>query len=230
MPPESMYTVVVQDRAYQLTRAQIEFDSSNYFTMCFRGDSNEVQTRRLEVSRDPATFGYNVNYLSGYEIFPPTYNGSLGTIRETLMHKLRVDAAFFQLDGLVHLIDTVLVPYVEDMKLNERYLAFLGTYRTLHPELDDPADGMRKVIMWRTMSLTDKMRAKTPFDELESPDSGWDFDEYDTLAVVQENLKDKLGKRYIQNWRLVGYRSECKAEKFRYWNIVLVERLVMASK
>ncbi|CAE6442491.1 unnamed protein product [Rhizoctonia solani] len=190
----------------------------------------EPAVLRYLVFRDPATFGHIVNYLSGYEIFPPAYVEPSSSIYDSFMRKLRVDAEFFQLDGLVHLMDKILVPYVEDMKPNERYLAFLGTYRTAHAELEDPADGVRGVIIWNTLSLTDKMRAKAPFNELESPLSGSDFDDYDTLAAVQKILKEKLGKRYLQDWRLVGYKSECEAENFRFWNIILVERIMMASK
>ncbi|CAE6513440.1 unnamed protein product [Rhizoctonia solani] len=227
---EPVYTVIAQGRAYQLTRSQIEFDSPNYFTMCFLGDFKEAQTRRLDISQDPVVFSFIVDYLSGYQILPRGHVNSLSTTTDMTLNKLRTDAAFFQLDGLVHLMDSLLIPYVEIMKPTEKYLAFLGTYRPIDRNLETTAEVFNNVHRWSATALTTKKRARAPFDELESPHSGSDFDDYYTVAAIQDILLLKLGKGYLQHWRLIGYKSEYDKKTHRCLNIILVERLVMASK
>ncbi|CAE6535324.1 unnamed protein product [Rhizoctonia solani] len=102
------------------------------------------------------------------------------------------------------------------MKLTKGHLAFFGTNYTLHPDMVDPTERLRRVILWNATPLTDKKRTRAPFNQLESPHSGPDFDDYDTLAAVQEILKENVGKRYryLQNWRLIGYKSKYEKDYF----------------
>ncbi|KAF8592808.1 hypothetical protein BDV93DRAFT_567380, partial [Ceratobasidium sp. AG-I] len=68
--PEEIFTVVVRDQRFVLSRSQIDFDAPNYFTMCFLGDFTESQLRQVELSRDPHLFKIIVDYLCGYTVLP----------------------------------------------------------------------------------------------------------------------------------------------------------------
>ncbi|GAB1524733.1 hypothetical protein RhiTH_007887 [Rhizoctonia solani] len=208
----------------------IEFDSPNFFSTCFQSGFQEAHTGRLSINRDPAVFEYIVSYLSGYEILRPVSRGPLqlaAALDKTLLYNIRTDAAFFQLDGLVHRVDSILIPYVDTMKLNERCLAFLGIYlpTNIRTTLEVPGKAFTGVTEWKTTPITAKVRARAPFNQLEIPYSGSNFDDFHTLAMVQQVLREKLGEQYLKHWRLVGYQSEYEEDAFRYLNIILVERI-----
>lgn len=101
-----MYTVVVRDRAFLLHRFQIEHDSPNFFTSYFLnalGDGTNKNTQ-LRIFRDPDVFELVLRYLNGYQVVPiqdrfvPT-----GSTPEVTLADLRVDAEFYQLQGLLDL-------------------------------------------------------------------------------------------------------------------------------
>lgn len=96
------YTIHVRDEVFHLTKDQVEFNSPNYFTSCFFGDSVESQTRTLRLFRDPDLFKIVIDYLSGYQVLP--LHGSVIPKRMSLelaVRNLRVDADYYLLDGLV---------------------------------------------------------------------------------------------------------------------------------
>ncbi|KAG8727965.1 hypothetical protein FRC11_012075 [Ceratobasidium sp. 423] len=243
MPNEDIYQVVVQGKVFWLTRSQIEFDSPNYFTTSLLGDFRESQTRHLDVSRHPGLFKIITQYLSGYEVLPLSYLLiPKDMTSEATLANLRADANFYQLDGLVHGIDALEIPYVATMKPGERYLAFLGTYdrfrhsedpgdtnpltsRTCTDELLPSAKLITGVLKWSVTSLPRDRQAEPPFNNLKSPESATTFDELHVLAAVQGVLMGKLGKRYRNHWRLVGYKTKFASTPTRYQNTILVERV-----
>ncbi|KAF8712329.1 glycosyl hydrolase 7 (cellulase C) family, partial [Rhizoctonia solani] len=98
------YTVVVRDRFFKLTKAQMQRDAPNYFTSHFLDSSGQCLTRIMEISRDPFLFELVLKYLNGYQIFPihPTLVPPCST-PETAIGDLRADAEFYQLKELVNL-------------------------------------------------------------------------------------------------------------------------------
>ncbi|GAB1524479.1 hypothetical protein RhiTH_007633 [Rhizoctonia solani] len=98
------YTVVVRDRFFKLTKAQMRRDAPNYFTSHFLDSSGQCLTRIMEISRDPFLFELVLKYLNGYQIFPihPTLVPPCST-PETAIGDLRADAEFYQLKELVNL-------------------------------------------------------------------------------------------------------------------------------
>ncbi|CAE6454204.1 unnamed protein product [Rhizoctonia solani] len=98
------YTVVVRDRFFKLTKAQMEQDAPNYFTSHFLDSSGQCVTRIMEISRDPSLFELVLKYLNGYQVFPihPTLIPSCCT-PETAIGDLCADAEFYGLAGLVSL-------------------------------------------------------------------------------------------------------------------------------
>lgn len=104
MNPNDKFKVIARGVEFTLVRSQIEFDSPNFFTACFLGDFQESQTRTLEISRDPVLFGIVYDYLCGYTVIP--LDESVIPARmspATALINLRVDAEFYQLDGLIEL-------------------------------------------------------------------------------------------------------------------------------
>jgi hypothetical protein len=130
----SDYTVVVQGREFLLSRAQIEFDSPNMFTRYFSNSNPETNynpganydpranyninvnpeinydpgsnQNRLRLSRDADLFMLILDYLSGYTIIPLTANVVPSRMsRENALRNLRADAEYYELQGLMRLID-----------------------------------------------------------------------------------------------------------------------------
>ncbi|CCO32852.1 hypothetical protein RSOLAG1IB_08712 [Rhizoctonia solani AG-1 IB] len=105
------YTVVIRDRLFKLTKAQMERDAPNYFTSHFLDSSGQCVTRIMEISRDPSLFELVLKYLNGYQIFPihsdlvPPH-----CTPETAIGDLRADAEFYKLPGLVSLCKSKATP------------------------------------------------------------------------------------------------------------------------
>ncbi|CAE6406393.1 hypothetical protein ACGC1H_000323 [Rhizoctonia solani] len=225
MADEDIYHVVVQGVEFELARSQVEFDSPNYFSTSFLGDFRESRTRRVKIARDPGLFKIIIKYLTGYQVLPLSYSlVPSGMTTEAALANLRADATYYQLDGLVHAIDAIGIPYVETMKPDERYLAFLGVDRILR--WASLVDGVRLTTDWTVMPLTPDRQLKPPFNELDSPESAATFDELLLLSVIQGVLKSTLGKRYRNHWKLVGYKVEHVTQHSTsgYQTTILVER------
>ncbi|KAG8783845.1 hypothetical protein FRC12_019292 [Ceratobasidium sp. 428] len=91
----------MRGETFILTRDQIEFDSPNYFTTYFFGNSAASQTRTLTLSRDPDLFKIVLDHLSGYEVIP--LHASVIPKRmspDLALRNLLADAQFYLLDGL----------------------------------------------------------------------------------------------------------------------------------
>jgi hypothetical protein len=100
------YEVFVRDQRFVISRGQVEFDSPNYFTLCFLGEFAESATRKVELSRDPHLFRLIVDYLSGYVVLPIRQDFLPPTMTlEVARANLRADAVFYQLEGLIAALD-----------------------------------------------------------------------------------------------------------------------------
>ncbi|KAB5590387.1 hypothetical protein CTheo_6188 [Ceratobasidium theobromae] len=92
---DPIYTLVIGGTTFNLTQSQINFDRPNYFTACFLGDFHESQTRMVELYRSPEMFPLVIDYLCGYTVLPLGWSDTLQ------VKKLRAEAEFYQLEGLV---------------------------------------------------------------------------------------------------------------------------------
>lgn len=101
------YKITVEDKVFSLSNAQIYFDSPNYFTaQLVDGPEDE-----LELSRDPYLFRIIIDYLNGYTVLPIRQDRLPPKMsREVALANLRVDAEFYQLHGLLDILDSPPVP------------------------------------------------------------------------------------------------------------------------
>jgi len=116
--PFKEYVIIVRGERFVLARDQILFDSPNYFTSLFDGPFKESSEGKREavLYRDPFLFRLIESYLSGYQILPlPTVGPPQYMSREAMVKNLFADAQFYQLDGLIKLLD----PFV-----NTKYSVF----------------------------------------------------------------------------------------------------------
>lgn len=129
MNPNDTFTVIVRGVEFSLTRSQVEFDSPNYFTACFLGNFQEAETHTLKISRDPVLFGVVFDYLCGYTVLPlkETIIPSRMSL-ETALVNLRVDAEFYQLDGLLKACDDQRAPKKWSPRNKETLLAITGIF------------------------------------------------------------------------------------------------------
>jgi hypothetical protein len=64
------YTVVARGVSFTLSKAQISFDSPNFFTAAFLGGFSEAESRSVSIDTNPELFEIIVDYLSGYDVLP----------------------------------------------------------------------------------------------------------------------------------------------------------------
>jgi hypothetical protein len=132
MPPE--YTIVITDKAFKLSRSQIEVDSPNFFTSYFIHPTGQYVPQELELSRDPYLFTIILRYLNGYKILPlhPALVPPHCTL-ETALSDLLADARFYQLDGLSNLLSS---RGKQGEASNIRYAEITGQYNTKSNEVE----------------------------------------------------------------------------------------------
>lgn len=96
------FTVVVRGTEFELSRAQIDFDSPNLFSSSINSPSHlSTSPYVLRIDRNPLLFQIILEYLSGYEILPLQKDALPITMGLTAgLINLERDAAFF---GLVEL-------------------------------------------------------------------------------------------------------------------------------
>ncbi|KAG8736577.1 hypothetical protein FRC10_009150 [Ceratobasidium sp. 414] len=120
----SEHKVVIQGETFLLSRDQIEFDSPNFFTEYFLDDTC-AHKHSIKLSRNPHLFALIVEYLSGYAILPISGTALAAQMdQENALKNLRVDAEFYNLQGLKRLIDaytqiTVLLTIVMSTSCHE---------------------------------------------------------------------------------------------------------------
>lgn len=101
------YKVIFEDQTFKLTKIQIHFDSPNYFTFHFL-DRSEGE---VELTRDPHLFRIIIDYLNGYCVLPINPNRLPPSISPDIaLVNLRVDAVFYELHGLLDMLDSPPTP------------------------------------------------------------------------------------------------------------------------
>ncbi|TFK85595.1 hypothetical protein K466DRAFT_566526 [Polyporus arcularius HHB13444] len=100
-PGNDIYTVIIRGEEFQLTHAQISFDSPNHFLDCFTSGFLESRERVLRLDRNPSLFALIVDYLSGYPILPLTPDSIPGGMGVTTARRyLLADAQYYRLQRL----------------------------------------------------------------------------------------------------------------------------------
>jgi len=126
MANQDEFTVVVSGEPFSLSRSQIEYDSPNYFTELFTGDTSAGPST-LNLSRDPTLFRIVVRYLSGYSVLPlDSSSVPPGLSVAQASRNLLEDARFLGLAGLVDQLGCLNAP---DVPLSPAVLRAFG----LHP-------------------------------------------------------------------------------------------------
>ncbi|KAB5589182.1 BTB domain containing protein [Ceratobasidium theobromae] len=181
MEREPVYTVVIRDKTFILTKSQIEFDSPNFFTTCFLGEFWEAKTRRLELSRDPDLFAIVVDYLCGYAIFPwkeeifPKRMSS-----QIVLKNLRTDATYYELNGLVKACDEF--EPCHKAKEGGRFLAILGA--STEPINQPEIAGIIISGTYYVTHITEAQTLEPPFSsDLTDPDAAVGFGDLLALAA-----------------------------------------------
>ncbi|CAE6439935.1 unnamed protein product [Rhizoctonia solani] len=222
-----LFTVILQDRKFTLTQSQVEFDSPNYFSTRFLGDSRGSQTRQIKLNRDPDLFKIILNYLCGYAVLPL----SAKQIPEhmspaTVLSNLRSDAVFYQLNGLVQACQE----FVSNQTLQQRrtYMAFVSA-----PLM--PSHAQKETVIMQAKhdcyaaTISSDALSGTLFDFLGRSKKGpaMTFDEIRILAVVEDVLRSKLGSEYPCKWQLVGWDASYSPDQQK-WMVVIVVRNILS--
>ncbi|KAH7335795.1 hypothetical protein B0J17DRAFT_667848 [Rhizoctonia solani] len=211
------YTISLQGRDFQLDRSQIEFDSPNYFTMCFLGDFREAQTRRVELSRDPDLFQIIVSYLSGYSVLPLAARHIPATMSSaTAMRNLRTDANFYRLQGLIQDCDRLINHTgIENVNANRFLVLGAKSYNNID-ELDsmddeyythDPIFTIPTRASWKTY-VTEENLDQEPLNQLATPQSSRGTEELRLKSVVENFIRNSIKDYSPLHWRLVGWSSK----------------------
>ncbi|CAE6370913.1 hypothetical protein RSOLAG22IIIB_13207 [Rhizoctonia solani] len=222
MKHDANYTVTVQGTNFLLTKSQIEFDAPNYFTTCFLGDFEEAKTLHLNISRDPTLFQIISDYLCGYtvlplsdQVIPPRMSPALALVN------LRVDAAFYQLDGLVEQCDNLIMREQIKKQPTRNYLVlgceFVSSEKPFDINIYKATEPQNR---WRTI-VTEERLTQEPFSSMETPRSHQGFEGLRIVAAVERLAKEvERVERPLVGWHLhqstssvPGYGS--RAAKFR---------------
>ncbi|CAE6476739.1 unnamed protein product [Rhizoctonia solani] len=188
MEHDTSYTVTVRGRGFLLTKSQIEFDGPNYFTTCFLGDFKKTQTRQIKLPRDPDLFLIVFHYLCGYKVLPlsdrviPT-----GMSPELALENLKIDAAFYQLDGLVEQCDALMPRPLERVKggIRKPYLVLGCEYS--HDETGPFEKHVATAIkssVW-SIHITKERLTEEPFTSMKRPENHKGFQGLRTIAAVE---------------------------------------------
>ncbi|GAB1524730.1 hypothetical protein RhiTH_007884 [Rhizoctonia solani] len=215
MDYEPKYTVIMRGQEFVLTKSQIEFDSPNYFSLCFLGDFREAQSRSLELCRNPDLFRIIVEYLCGYEVLPlndkllPSFMST-----EMGLENLRIDALFYQLDGLVKACETFAKPRISHRvpKTSFMLLGYTAWNTNILSDTAPKGISVRDIAYlspekdhWYTIVTEDVF---VQIEQLQSPNSYNDFQGFRIVAAM-EGYTRKMAGNYRQNgWKFAGWRIE----------------------
>ncbi|KAH7335879.1 hypothetical protein B0J17DRAFT_719526 [Rhizoctonia solani] len=224
---DSLYTVILQERKFTLTQSQVEFNSPNYFSTRFLGDSRGSQTRQIKLDRDPDLFIIVLNYLRGYAVLPLSAKQIPDRMSPaTVLSNLRSDAVFYQLNGLVQACQE----FMSNQTIQQRrtYMAFVSA-----PLLPSHTQKEAVILQARNdchaATISSDALSGTLFDFLgrSKNSSAMTFDEIRTLAVVEEVLRSKLGSEYPYKWQLVGWDVSYSPDQQK-WMVVIVVRNILS--
>ncbi|CAE6505941.1 unnamed protein product [Rhizoctonia solani] len=222
MEHEDKYTVTIRGSEFQLTKAQIEFDGPNHFTTCFSGNFKESQTRHLKLSRDPDLFLIICDYLSGYKVLPLSDQVIPARMSpELALANLKIDAAFYQLDGLVEQC-AALTTRPNQNTGEKRYLILGCEYKhSSRGRFESQIDEAVKGPTWST-PVTEAGLSQKPFDEMERPEDHIGYDGLRTVSAIGSFARAVRGVEP----QLVGWHIETTSLSFMLSSRLMVVLVV----
>ncbi|CAE6454195.1 unnamed protein product [Rhizoctonia solani] len=217
---------VFANQTFKLSRAQIEFDSPNFFTSYF-DQFDQHPPRELELSRDPYLFTIILRYLNGYQILPlhPALVPPYCTLGTTLAD-LRADARFYHLDGLTDLLSS------HENQANEltiQYAEVIGHYDT-KPNLFEPTADFSIVVADFSLKLSSQQQyqvVSTQGNFRAAPtnrDSAGADRFYLSLLnerIVREVLQRDGYTTHVKRWEQLGWIRELPSNCRRRSTIVI---------
>ncbi|QRV82946.1 hypothetical protein RhiJN_25152 [Ceratobasidium sp. AG-Ba] len=195
------FKVTVGDKAFYLSKPQIYFDSPNYFTSCFvDGPDDEI-----ELSRDPVLFQLIVDYLNGYCVLPLRPDRlPPKTPPETVLANLRVDAEFYQLHGLLDLLDSPPVHMSLDYRKQRMFTQYLMITHSGKGKIEEiPAKNYHVLLV-----------EKRQFDEWFRKENRFTDRTHKGQLVIASQVRDVAAKvlqhasNRIEEWELLGWSRE----------------------
>lgn len=221
--PSSIYTVIVRDKAFNLSHSQVERDSPNFFTSSFFDASGQRLTQAIEVSRDPSIFELVLRYLNGYQAVPIPY-GLVPPYSTpgTALADLRADAEFYQLDRLRN---QCLSQTAENKRTSARYAVITGYFHTL-PEDFAPSEEFSQFMPRFSMKLLSKKQYKVSSSGMLSLSVATPF-QLSRFSVVA-NWSERIARAVIQRdansvdrWELLGWKRDIPNPGLRHSIIFL---------
>ncbi|CAE7210441.1 unnamed protein product [Rhizoctonia solani] len=215
------YTIVVGDKAFRLSKAQIEYDAPNFFTSHFLA-SDQSGTRQLEIPRDPYLFGIIMRYLNGYHVLPlhPTLVPPHCT-SETALADLRADARFYRLNGLSQLLSPSSL--ISGNQLGIIYVEIAGSYSTESDRLE-PTETLDKVAKDFSLKLSSEQEYEAAsqlgnFITVPRNTKGGDLNVfYSGLVnerIVRRVLQHDAIAAMVRDWELLGWNRDYPSDRYR---------------
>ncbi|QRV82903.1 hypothetical protein RhiJN_10919 [Ceratobasidium sp. AG-Ba] len=202
------FTVIVSDKTFELTKAQLEHDAPNSLTSYFLDENGECINKKLELLRDPKIFELVVRYLNGYQIVPlDRHLIPHASTAQRALADIRADADFFQLRGLLRLCETYST--VHQYVVVTTYSSFLTTeIVSTDPlsllvgrcSLTTYEDHTFKAVSKKMTVLTNKNAHK----EKIYLKFGW------LQTILKEFFKD-TSRSAVSRWELLGWKSKSAA-------------------
>ncbi|KAF8601059.1 hypothetical protein BDV93DRAFT_546028 [Ceratobasidium sp. AG-I] len=211
MNPNDNFTVLFRGVEFTLTRSQVEFDSPNFFTACFLGKFQESETRTVKISRDPVLFGIVFDYLCGYTVLP--LGGSVIPTRMSLttaLINLRVDAEFYQLDGLLEMCNGTSTTSASE---NDAIcVAIAGTTGSSFP-IENSLIPLVHSFNEFSVAYISKEKALQDLPNLATPQSCKGAQGIQDLAVITKVVSQQFKSYDRTKWTILGWHTSRSPRK-----------------
>ncbi|KAL5632281.1 hypothetical protein ACGC1H_000327 [Rhizoctonia solani] len=227
MKKDPCYTVTIQGADFLLTKSQIEFDAPNYFTTCFLGDFEESKTLHLKLSRDPGLFRIISDYLCGYTIFPLADQAVPARMSpELVLANLKIDAEFYQLDGLVEQCESRITQKPSETGPDKRYLLLGCEYEFPDTDMVSIEHQIDTAVRpesrhWRMIVTGERLEQK-PLRGMEFPQSHTGFQGLRRIGAVQRFAREMGCVDHL----LVGWYHDlvdlCDRRREAHYELVVV--------
>ncbi|KAF8601056.1 hypothetical protein BDV93DRAFT_546025 [Ceratobasidium sp. AG-I] len=213
MTQNDKYTIIIHGKRYVLTKAQVEFDSPNYFTKQFFGDTPEAQSRTLELSRDPDLFKLVLDYLSDYWIIPLNVPAIPPRSAYRTLNDLLRDAKFYQLgklesacQGLMPAAGEAAVKARDSLK-QEKYIVMTRMAQTENNEADTARIYEKGYDSYMYTRISEDKLSLPTLSGLNTLQSSQSFMGIRELGFVRKVATVYLKGENIIDWKLIGWKS-----------------------
>ncbi|KAG8702591.1 hypothetical protein FRC12_004250 [Ceratobasidium sp. 428] len=195
------YKVVIGDKTFQLSKSQIHFDSPNYFTSCFVDGSDE----EVELSRDPHLFQIIVDYLNGYCVLPLRPDRlPPKTPPEIVLANLRVDADFYQLHGLLDLLDSPPVHLSLEFRKQRMFHQYVMITHSGKGKIEEVPANKYHILLIEKRQFDEWFRTENRFTDRNNKHQ----------LIVAAQVRDiaskvlKHASARVEEWDLIGWSRE----------------------